>query len=486
MRAKMVTLLALSLCMLFSGTARAQLVYNGGKSGGTTAVYGGETLTFVPGNNPGPESLWIAVNAGGGSAILSDGSGGQTGQDFILRAGDLLLFPTTATYDLLFLGSSAQILYGGTVYNRPGVPICNTGANGPSFLKVDRLLNLMTQSHAPDSPRVQVWAWFQTTRRTSGNITYTLATDPRKVGGLDPEACSGGDCCHPLAIQYALNNITGASYTLFELDAAGSYNFDWNTAVPAPLTCQASASAASGTAPVEVSFSASAAGGSTGYSYHWNFGDGKSSNQQQTTHLYSSGGKFTWKMTVTDLGGQTCSKSAAIKILAPLSVTAAASPRQGPSPLSVSFTATAKGAKPPYAYLWDFGDGATAFTATASHTFPSQGAYDCTVKVSDAQGHSTIAPTPVYVDLPIPPAIASVKALPGPPFALKVTGADFQSGCTVTIDGQVVPEVQFKSATVLSLKGGATLKAMVPKGITVCLAIHNADGGESGCFSYTR
>lgn len=486
MRARTAILLALSLCMLFSGAARAQLVYNGGKSGGMVAALGGETLTFVPGSNPGPESLWIAVNSGGGYAILTDEAGGQTGQDFNLTAGNLLLFPPTATYHLLFLGNSVQILFGGTVDNRPGVPICNTGLNGPSLLKVDRLLNLMTQSHASGSPRVQVWAWFQTTRKTSGNIIYTLVTDPRKLGGIDPEACSGGDCCQPLVIGWALKNVTGDSYTLFELDAAGSYNFDWNTAVPSPLTCQASASSGSGTAPVEVSFSASAAGGSTGYSYHWNFGDGKSSDHQQTTHVYSSGGKFTWKMTVTDLGGQTCSKSAAIKILAPLSVVATASPRQGPSPLSVSFTATAKGAKPPYAYLWDFGDGGTALTAATSHTFTSQGAYDCTVKVSDSQGHSAISPAPVYVDVPIPPDVASVKALPGPPFSLKVAGADFQNGCTVTINDQAVPEVLFKSATVLSLKGGAALKAMVPKGATVCLVVNNPDGGTSGCFTYSR
>jgi PKD repeat protein len=152
----------------------------------------------------------------------------------------------------------------------------------------------------------------------------------------------------------------------------------------------------------------------------------------------------------------------------------------------VTFAATAKGAKPPYAYLWDFGDGSTALTATATHTFLSQGAFDCTVTVTDTKGTSAVAPTPVYVDQPIPPDIASVKALPGPPFTLKVTGADFQAGCVVTIDGQPVPEVLFKSSTALVLKGGAALKAMVPKAVTVCISVTNPDGGTSGCFTYVR
>jgi PKD repeat protein len=486
MRARIATLLALSLALLSSMTAGAQLVYNGGKSGGLISVPGGQTVRFIPGQNPGPESLWISVYAGTCAAILTDGGGGQTGQDFILKAGDLLLFPTTTYYDLLFLDNGAQILFGGTVYNRPGVPICNTGLYGPSFLKVDRLLNLMTQSHASGTPRVQIWTWQQTTRKTSGNITYTLASEPVKLDGITPEACTGDDCCHPLLIGYALRNISGNAYTLFELDAAGAYNFDWNTAVPAPLTCQATASIGSGTAPVDVSFSASAAGGSTGYTYHWNFGDGKSADGPQVAHTYKSGGRFTWRMTVTDMGKQTCSKSAPIKILAPLTVKAAASPRQGASPLTATFTATAKGAKPPYAYLWDFGDGSTAVSATATHTFAVQGAYDCTVTVTDTKGTSAIAPTPVYVDQPIPPQVISAKALTGPPFALKLTGVDFQSGCSVTIDGVAVPEVQFKSNSALLLKGGSTLKAMVPKAVTVCILVTNPDGGTSGCFTYAR
>jgi PKD repeat protein len=474
------------VCVLVGLGAEAQAVYNGGRSGGLITLSGGQSLNFIPGNHPGPESLWISVNDGGGYAILSDGSGGQTSSDFYLRTGDLLLFPVTQTYHLQFLGGQVTLLFGGTLYNRPGAPICDTGLQGPSILKVDRLMNLMTQSHASGNPKVQVWAWFQTTRKTSGNVTYTLVSDPRQQGVVNVPACSGADCCQPLEVGFALKNWSGDTYTVVEMDAGGAYNFDWNTAVPAPFTCTASASTKTGTAPLDVTFAASASGGATGYQYHWNFGDGNISNRAQVTHTYTAGGTFIWKMTATDLAGQTCIKSGQLKIAGTLKVTGAAAPRQGDPPLSVAFTSTAKGAKPPYTYLWDFGDGTTAATPSANHTFASAGAYDCTLEVTDSEGKNAFAAVPVYVGVPIPPNITGVTVLPGPPFQLKVSGTDFQSGCSVTLNGQAPPQVLYKSSTKILLGGGAALKTMVPKGTAVCVDVHNPDGGDSDCFSYTR
>ncbi len=423
--------LACLAASFLASAAEAQAVYNGGKCGGAYTLQGGDTITFVPGSNPGPESFWLAVTSGGGNAILSDGSGGTTGGDFVLRQGALMLFPVTQTYSLLFTGASAQILFGGTVLDRPGKPICDTGLIGPSFIKVDKLLNLMTQSHAQGTPTVSVWAWFQTSRITSGNITYTLVSTPQQQAVIDPAACSGTDCCQPTVTNYALKNISGGAYTLFELDAGGSYNFDWNTAVPAPFTCTASASPTSGTAPVDVTFAASASGGSSGYKWAWTLGDGATSAKQGFTHTYKSGGKFIWKVTVTDLAGQTCVKSGQLQIASPLSATATVTPRQGNAPLTSTFTASAKGAKPPYTYLWDFQDGNTADTATASHTFVSTGAYDCSGDGHRFGREERHGPGARLRGSPHLPTINTVKPVSGAPsFTLKVMGADFQSGCS--------------------------------------------------------
>ncbi|MEE6287399.1 ThuA domain-containing protein [Georgenia sp. MJ173] len=60
----------------------------------------------------------------------------------------------------------------------------------------------------------------------------------------------------------------------------------------------------------------------------------------------------------------------------------------GPAPLTVDFTATATDADgdTPLTYAWDFGDGETADTAEASHTYTAAGDYTATVTVTDARG----------------------------------------------------------------------------------------------------
>ncbi|MGX7829708.1 ThuA domain-containing protein [Actinokineospora sp. 24-640] len=69
-------------------------------------------------------------------------------------------------------------------------------------------------------------------------------------------------------------------------------------------------------------------------------------------------------------------------------LTAGASPRSGSAPLPVAFTASASDpdGDTPLSYRWDFGNGATATTANASHTYAQPGTYTARVTVTDARG----------------------------------------------------------------------------------------------------
>ena len=88
------------------------------------------------------------------------------------------------------------------------------------------------------------------------------------------------------------------------------------------------------------------------------------------------------------------------------------SPDAGPAPLTVQFTGNASGGLPPYAFAWDFGDGASSTQATTSHTFISSGIFNVLLVVTDALNHqitvsrgikveANLAPIPSVVDVAI-------------------------------------------------------------------------------------
>ena len=60
----------------------------------------------------------------------------------------------------------------------------------------------------------------------------------------------------------------------------------------------------------------------------------------------------------------------------------------GTAPLTVQLSARVVGGTAPYAYHWDFGDGTTALSANATHTYHSTGSYTAKLAVSDSAGAS--------------------------------------------------------------------------------------------------
>ncbi|MEU0549355.1 ThuA domain-containing protein [Micromonospora sp. NPDC005979] len=83
-------------------------------------------------------------------------------------------------------------------------------------------------------------------------------------------------------------------------------------------------------------------------------------------------------------------------------VTATATPTTGTVPLTVAFDGTATDAEgdTPLTYAWDFGDGGTASTLDASHTYTSVGAFTATLTVTDSKGAKSYATVPVRVNAP--------------------------------------------------------------------------------------
>ncbi len=69
---------------------------------------------------------------------------------------------------------------------------------------------------------------------------------------------------------------------------------------------------------------------------------------------------------------------------------------------------------------------------------------------------------------------------------LTLTGANYQSGCVVQINGQQAPKTLFTSGSQVLAKGGAKLAKMLPKHTSVNLTVVNPDGQTSNPYPFTR
>ena len=249
----------------------------------------------------------------------------------------------------------------------------------------------------------------------------------------------------------------------------------------APLSASASAVPTSGSAPMEVSFTSTPSGGVPPYYYGWIFGDGTGTSLQNPTHPYSAQGTYTATLTVTDSASHSASATPiTITVTAPLSASARAVPTSGSTPLTVAFGTTVSGGTAPYTYDWNFGDGtAHGNTQAPSHTYNAVGTFTATVTVTDSapSPHTASGSTTITVKPP-PPVITLMKKV-APPFTIVATGSNIQNGIQVYINGSLWSGVLWKTTGKVKITGGASLKAVVPKGVATSLRFVNPDTGES-------
>ena len=185
---------------------------------------------------------------------------------------------------------------------------------------------------------------------------------------------------------------------------------------PSPLSVAASVYPAQGAIPLTVAFAATALGGTTPYSFLWDFGDGTTSTSQHPSHTYGTASTYGVTVTATDSLGVQAGDSTFVRALTPLVGTASADVTSGDVPLTVSFTGTASGGRPPYTFSWTFGDGSTSELANPTHTYAAAGVYTTTMTVIDADGQAVIRTIEITPESPgasvapagIPPWVPSV------------------------------------------------------------------------------
>lgn len=162
-----------------------------------------------------------------------------------------------------------------------------------------------------------------------------------------------------------------------------------------------SADPATGIEPLTVDFTCESSTGNEPLSYGWEFGDGTVSTIQNPEHIYESSGTFTAVCTATDVDGDAESGTTTVTVEADTTpqVTISAVPASGIEPLDVQFFSSVVGGNPPLTFEWDFdGDGIIDSTLqNPSFTYTTGDSFTAKLRVTDADGDSTTAATPISV-----------------------------------------------------------------------------------------
>jgi PKD repeat protein len=232
-----------------------------------------------------------------------------------------------------------------------------------------------------------------------------------------------------------------------------------------------------------VSFSASTAPGlycgSDSPSYDWDFGDGTAhGNGPGPSHTYAVAGNYDWSVTASTAGAN-CTRAGSITIAPCPIVCSATVPATGTATQPVVFAASVtESCGGGVTYDWDFGDGSAHSSAESpSHTYASGGSYTWSLTVSGS-GVSCTHGGSIAVSAPTPPPSVSSMFKQGSPFRINVNGINLQSGIRVFINGSEWTNIQYKNVTLIKLKGGGSLKALVPKNTPTTFRFDNPDGGS--------
>lgn len=148
---------------------------------------------------------------------------------------------------------------------------------------------------------------------------------------------------------------------------------------------------------------------------------------------------------------------------------------------SYSQTLTASGGAAPYSFSVSSGSLPPGLTLSSSGTISgiptAEGTYAFSVKAVDSEQCSANSAYTIFISAVDPPVV-SYMVKKGNPFRIIVYGSNFQNYIAVYINGYQWSTGYIVGTTKIVLKGGASLKALVPKNTPTTFRFVNQDGGE--------
>ncbi len=146
-----------------------------------------------------------------------------------------------------------------------------------------------------------------------------------------------------------------------------------------------------GTAPLTVTFTDQSTGSPTTWAWDVNNDGSVDYTTQNATHTYTTAGNYTVNLTVKNAGGSDSEvKTDYITVTIPTAPVAnfSANITSGTAPLTVRFTD--ESTNTPTSWFWDFGDGSTATTRDATHTYTTYGTRTVNLTVTNAAGSNSM------------------------------------------------------------------------------------------------
>ena len=178
--------------------------------------------------------------------------------------------------------------------------------------------------------------------------------------------------------------------------------------VRAQLTAHFGATPLSGCSPIVVQFSDSSTGGAV--SWLWDLGNGSTSTVQNPSKTYTVPGTYSVTLTITDAAGNsnTQTRSNIVTVIPKPQVSFTASDSMpGCAPKAVAFTPNIVAGVPgTLSYTWDFGDGTLSNSASPTHIYATNGNFDVTLSVTNAQGCNKSITKAAYIKTVGKPASA--------------------------------------------------------------------------------
>jgi len=139
-----------------------------------------------------------------------------------------------------------------------------------------------------------------------------------------------------------------------------------------------------GSRPLNIAFTDTSIGLPTSWS--WDFGDGGTSNDQNSVHEYSKAGVYSVALTVANEKGSNYTPKVNYISVLPQSPSSdfCSKITSGNIPLTVQFNDTST--ESPTSWNWDFGDGNNSTAQNPTHTYSTAGNYNVCLVVKNANG----------------------------------------------------------------------------------------------------